>query len=500
MNKRYFKIANAILPVLLALGCRQQPTQPATPEEHLAEGSRLAHIYCASCHRFPEPALADKASWERGILPAMAKKLNMQQLMGQYYADEHSVLGTSQWLDVVNWYKSQAPDTLAIPKPPVPPLRDWAGFTLTRPKGYNRDGMAMTTSLSINPLNGQLYTADAGNAFYQWDAGFKPKLLKQFTSPVTDIQVNGDNLLLTCIGSLMPVDVLNGQVLSTTLAGLNKPSLIADSLPRPVQTVAADFNKDGLTDYVTCGFGHDRGALYLMQQRPARRFVKSILWPEPGATMSFTGDYNHDGWPDVMTLFAQADEGIVLFLNNHKGGFSSKRLLRFPPIYGSSSFQLVDMNHDGNLDIVYTAGDNSDYSKVLKPYHGVYIFLNEGNWKLKQEYFYHIDGASKAIAADFDGDGDTDIATVSFFSDFKYHPAEGFVYLEQTAPLKFTVHEPPVDPYGRWITLTAGDVNHDGKPDLILANFSIGQRGLLNQKGFAPQWDMHEPFIVLTHK
>ncbi len=61
-------------------------------------------------------------------------------------------------------------------------------------------------------------------------------------------------------------------------------------------------------------------------------------------------------------------------------------------------------------DILYTCGDNSDFSKVLKPYHGVYIFTNQSNWKFKQTYFYHIDGCTKAIAADFDHDGDLDVA------------------------------------------------------------------------------------------
>ena len=75
-----------------------------------------------------------------------------------------------------------------------------------------------------------------------------------------------------------------------------------------------------------------------------------------------------------------------MFLNDKKGGFTSTNLLRFPPVYGSSSFQLVDFNNDGKPDILYTSGDNSDYSKVLKSFHGVYIFLNQGDFKFKQCY------------------------------------------------------------------------------------------------------------------
>jgi len=189
-----------------------------------------------------------------------------------------------------------------------------------------------------------------------------------------------------------------------------------------------------------------------------------------------------------------------MFLNDHKGGFITQTLLRFPPVYGSSSFQLVDFNHDGKPDILYTCGDNSDFSKVLKPYHGVYIFTNQGNWKFKQTYFYHIDGCTKAIAADFDHDGDLDIAAIAFFANFKYHPQQSFTYLEQTAPNKFLPHEVPVDSYGRWLTMEVADINHDGYDDIILGNFSTTGRGLVNQTGFTPGWDMHNPIIILKNK
>ncbi len=157
-----------------------------------------------------------------------------------------------------------------------------------------------------------------------------------------------------------------------------------------------DFNKDGLTDYLVCSFGHNLGGLYILQQLSDKSFKKVSVREVPGSTQSIIADFNQDGWPDIMTLFAHANEGIWLFINDKKGGFIEKNVLRFPPVFGSSSFQLVDMNKDGQLDIVYTAGDNSDYSRILKPYHGLYIFLNTKGWKrwkvshYEQSYFYAI--------------------------------------------------------------------------------------------------------------
>ena len=99
-----------------------------------------------------------------------------------------------------------------------------------------------------------------------------------------------------------------------------------------------------------------------------------------------------------MALFAQGEEGIFL-LQMLNGNFEQKEVLRFPPVYGSSSFELVDLNNDGFPDIIYTCGDNADYSRVLKPYHGVYIFLNDGKNNFTQKYFYHIDGCYKQLPA-----------------------------------------------------------------------------------------------------
>ena len=427
--------------------------------------------------------------------------------MGQYFSDKRSAMSITDWQNVVTYYTNAAPVVLTIPKPAVALLNYWAIFSLLRPKNASRGNLAMTTMLAFDTLNRKLYSGDAANNLYQWDDKLNQKLVRRFDSPVTGASFiktpDGSNTAtVTCIGNLPPVNQATGKVYSLNLTvpgNKNEPALIVGGLPRPVATVAADFNKDGLMDYVTCGFGHDNGALYLLQQQPDHTFKKIVISNIAGGEQLITGDFNNDGWPDIICLFAQSDEGIRMFLNDHKGGFTMQTLLRFPPVYGSSSFQLVDFNHDGKPDILYTCGDNSDYSKVLKPYHGVYIFTNQGDWKFKQTYFYHINGCTKAIAADFEHYGSLDIAAIAFFADFKYHPQEGFTYLEQTKPNQFTAHEIPIDAYGRWLTMEVADIDGDGNDDIILGNFATRGRGLVNQPGFVPNWDMHEPIIVLKN-
>ncbi|WP_165852114.1 FG-GAP repeat domain-containing protein [Mucilaginibacter terrenus] len=485
-------------------GCDNQP-HVNTPAEDITAGKQLSQKYCGNCHRYPDPQLLDKSTWERGIMPQMAKQLGIQSEMGGYYADEHSALSMADWQRIMAYYQKAAPAKLIMPARDA--VTDWANFKLKLSPVINRKGAtAMTTMVKLNPYDGFIYTGDAGNNLLKWDAGLNAKLVKKMPSPVSDVIFNrlpngGNTGVFSCLGVLPPNDYLKGSLESIDLR-TSKPVMktFMDSLPRPVFTASADFNKDGLQDYIVCGYGNTRGALFLLQQKGNNTYEKKVIRAVPGAIQAEIGDYNNDGWPDVMCLFAQADEGVWMFLNNKKGGFVTQNLLRFPPVYGTNSFQLVDMNKDGLKDIVYTCGDNNDYSSILKPYHGVYVFSNLGNWKFKQSYFHHINGASKVMSADFDGDCDRDMAVIAFFPDFVNHPQEGFTYLEQTATWKFKAHEIPINRYGRWIAMEVADIDHDGDQDIVLGNFSIYADRLINQKNFKPNWDIYRPLVVLENK
>lgn len=197
-----------------------------------------------------------------------------------------------------------------------------------------------------------------------------------------------------------------------------------------------------------------------------------------------------------MVLFAHDDEGIWMFTNDRQGGFRSENILRFPLVFGSTSFQLTDINKDGLKDIILTNGDNADYSPVLKPYHGLRIYLNKGGYEYEEAYFYPVNGTTKAIAEDFDNDGDLDIATISFFADMKSDLSGSFIYFEQKNELTFDPLVVPIQEYGRWIVMDAVDFDRDGDVDIVLGNFS---RWFMNEENFEQTWNTQIPILLLLN-
>ncbi|OOQ56972.1 FG-GAP repeat domain-containing protein [Mucilaginibacter pedocola] len=492
-------IATTAIIITLALGCGDNPSKAPVAET----GETLSKKYCVSCHKYPEPALLDRETWAKHVLPAMAPHLGIGVYGDDQYVNAPSakaMLGYEDWMKIVDFYKTTAPKTLTPAKPPVVPVHDWAGFKLQLPKHANTTP-ATTTMVAFDTISKQYFTSDrATNSIYQWSPMLKQLTAKQYNSPAVDAYFSKDaksveHAAFTFIGSMDAVDVATGSVVDMPLAG-GSETPVAVNLPRPMQSLIADFDKDGLPDRLVCSFGHNFGGLFLYKQTATGQYQKTTISSMPGAEQATIGDFNNDGWPDVACLFAQAQEGVWLFLNDKKGGFTTTNLLHFPPVYGSSSFQMVDINNDGKLDILYTCGDNGDFSRVLKPYHGVYIFLNMGGFKYKQAYFYPVNGATKAIATDFNGDGKQDIALIAFFSDLKNNPEEGFTYFEQTGTMQFTPHRLPLSKYGRWICMDVKDVDGNGKPDVVLGNYAIG---FMNQGETKALWDTYTPFVVLKN-
>ena len=501
-------LAGLISGVMLTSGCKSKTKsngEYTLTGDTIADGANLVQLNCTKCHALVPVGELTKDVWKHHALPSMSHYLGISHYLGGYYKGDKDSSGLSllEWQTIVSYYQKLSPDTLPTAKKPTPLLNDWAGFTLKTPQPVKFT--SYTTIAAVDPGTHKIYTADAQSSeLTEWDSNLKPRDIAGLPSIGVNIAFNKgaagtQQAVVACIGQFQPVDFPDGKIIQVNLDAKDTKTnvtAIATDLARPVQTIEGDFNKDGRADMVVLGQGHLKGGVYLLKQNADHSYTQSNISDQPGAVQAVVGDFNNDGWPDVMVLYGSGDEGLWMYLNDHKGGFTSKNLLRFPPVYGSTSFQLADIDHDGKPDLIYTCGYNFHDSRILKPYHGVYIYKNMGNWDFKQQWFYPINGCTKAIVADFKGDGHLDIVTSAFFADLQNEPAEGCIYFEEVSPFNYKPHAIPVNKYGRWMTMDVADFNGDGKPDIVLGNYSSG---FPIQPALKPFWDKNLPFIVLEN-
>jgi FG-GAP-like repeat len=507
------RIPNLLLSIVLAVmlfGCNEMEEKNGVADS-IEKGKVLANQYCQSCHLLPDPSLLDKKTWVEGILPNMGPRLGIFNYNGQNYPSsrlrpgitknfypDHPMLDDKAWGEIIAYYSSAAPDSMPAQKRDLLISINNTVFKAVIPsKKYDNP---VSTYVGIDSLDKKIIQAEGQHRLlYVYSSKLQLTDSATTSSMIVDVIKKKNKLVLCNIGVINPNDGRYGKIQELILPQKSnkKDSIvdIFDSLRRPVEIIEADLNGDHFNDYLVCEFGNLLGALSWLENTGDGHYIRHVLRETPGAIHAIVDDYNHDGLPDLWVLFAQGDESVVLFTNKGKGIFEQSQVIRFPAVYGSTYFELADFNGDGYPDILYSAGDNADFSQILKPFHGVYIFLNDGHQHFKQAYFYPIHGCFKVMARDFDGDGDLDIAAISFFADYAKDPQEGFVYLENKGNLHFEPSTLPETTCGRWLTMDVGDLDGDGKPDIVLGNFSVGPTKLKSQQ----DWKKGPPFLLLKN-
>ncbi|MEJ7739560.1 MAG: VCBS repeat-containing protein [Chitinophagaceae bacterium] len=481
-----------IVPVLLLIACNSIHFNPFVSKE-VKQGYKLAKVYCSSCHQFPEPDLLDKSTWALYVLPRMGGLLGFRQLeTGGYIEGGKERIKLDQWKQIVRYYTSQAPEE---------PLRGKKNKIRTALKHFSINIPSFTiqrpatTLVKIDSGKQRIYFGDGlTGQLYALSNDYRLTDSFEVNPGISGLHIGGRNMMALSMGVLHPSDEKKGK-LAVIDTGKTRMHNLLDSLQRPVHALHVDLTNDGREDIIVAEFGNQTGMLSWFENIPEDRYAKHILRAQPGAVRSQVNDFNKDGRPDIIALMAQGDEGLFIYYNLGNGNFREERILQFPPSYGSNYFELADVNHDGFADIIATNGDNGDYPPILKAYHGIRIYLNDGHNQFRQEVFLPVNGAGKAIAKDFDGDGDIDLASIAYFADYDHYPEEGFIYWENTGRLSFEPSSFEKVSMGRWLTMDAGDIDGDGDLDIILGNtnFSLGYVPEQLKK----KWDRYAPSVVI---
>lgn len=482
-------------------------------------GSELATIHCGRCHSYVEPEMLPKASWEEDVLPAMAYRMGIYK--GEHQPDslfdeglggdlarkaniypEEPILSRGDWEKIIDFYVSNAPDTIMPPKANDKLNTNLALFKYKVPKQIQPP--ALTTMVKILPNQQGLVYSEGRPQFSNLNI-LNPDLelttnLRFKTTPI-DFRNQSDTLYITTLGkSVFPHDAPEGDIQKVFKQSggevYNGTRIMIPDLHRPVDIKYCDLNNDGLEDVLACEYGNNIGQLTYYENKGGETYEAHVLSPTAGAISTVVKDLDGDGYLDVVALMAQGDESIVYYKNMGDNTFTAKPLLRFSPLNGSQYIEMADFNGDGLEDILYVCGDNADKTPILKPYHGVYIFLNTGDFSFVQEYFYPLNGAYKAMARDYDEDGDLDIAAISFFPDYVSQAQQSFVFLENQGEFAFDSYTFPQSTDGRWMVMDAGDIDGDGDIDLALGSFVFFQ-AMGDTTGLGQKWMRNGPAIVV---
>ena len=479
LSKLFPPITALSLAVVFSFCASESTTVPASAA---LPGAELARAYCSACHHYPEPDLLDRKTWERYVLPRMGHFMgiytNAQQRdtlieagraealirAAQIFPAEPTI-EAADWQAIQAFYLALAPERLVVDslvtEPGAPFKARFPNLFFSPPS---------TTLLAVE--GEQLFFADANKQnLVQLNGELEALRQAEIGEGTVQLHREDNQLWLTVMGSFSPTDNPLGYIYRLSTDPQRPSAVVIRNLQRPVHASYADWNGDGRTDILICEYGKWTGALSMWWQRADGTYERQDLVKRPGAIRTAVLDINADGRQDFIALFGQGREGIELWLNEGAGKFEQREIVRLSPSHGSSAFDLVDFDGDGRQDIVYTAGDNADFPPLLKPYHGVYVYLQRADFRFQQAHFLPLPGAYRALPHDYDGDGDLDLAAISFFPDydgqaldFVYFDNRGDTFVAQTLDLK---------QIGRWLVMERGDLDGDGDEDLVLGSLTF---------------------------
>lgn len=261
-------------------------------------------------------------------------------------------------------------------------------------------------------------------------------------------------------------------------ATASRPLLAYEAIPiglpvegNPVIThvAVADLDQDGLQDVLVCDARTD--SVGWIRQFPRGVFTEQVVGDKvAGPAHVSVCDLNGDGRLDLLVasmgkVMPNNDRiGKVVVLENLGGGRFRNRVLA-ENIARVTDVRGVDLNGDGRLDLVvgqfgYDQGE-------------IRWMENLGNWEFRSHAVLNLPGTIMTPVADYDGDGKPDFAALVSQDSEEIHLFRNLGAGQFRDSVLWKAKDESWGSSG----LEAGDLNRDGRPDLVFSNgdgFNVG--------------------------
>jgi hypothetical protein len=484
-------MARAIL-ILAAVLCGAVPLSIARQQTAAStDNDTQVRAACGTCHALPPADVLPKNAWPAEVLRMMYIRENRLPPLGR---NAPAPPLPDDLRNALAYYVARAPERLAAPDPWPAASESPIQFTRRPITMPDMPGTPAVSNVRLADLDGDGKLDLIGTDMRQGvvfsghpdRAGASLTAIASIPHPshvaLADVDKDGVvDLLVSDLGTFFPEDHAKGAVIWLRGTGGGKFSgFWLDGWPRVADVEAADFGGHGWNDLAVAGFGWRKtGRVAIMENRTTNprqpSFTEHVIDPRTGAIDVIPVDLNRDGRMDFVAVLAQEHEAVVAYINQGDFKFQQQVVYQAPhPNWGSTGIDLVDLDKDGDLDILFTHGDTFD-DGIVKPYHGIQWLENKGGYPYTEHTVATMAGVHRAQAADLDGDGDLDIVACALLaagSDLAEQTLPALVWLEQTKPGTFVKHTIEMGT-PRHATLDIGDIDGDGFPDIVTGTFSI---------------------------
>jgi hypothetical protein len=280
--------------------------------------------------------------------------------------------------------------------------------------------------------------------------------------------LNGDGNLDIAVTTTNGLQTLTNIV---TLFGDGKGSFHAVSNPAgrsPSAIVAGDFNHDGKSDYITANI--DSNTVAVMVGKGKGAFVDigpGIAGGSRFAGETIAADFNNDGILDLALantgVIGEIGQSVTVFLGKANGTFGTAQ--NFSVGSQPDGLAAADLNHDGHLDLIVAdfgnLGSNIDVAVLLGN--------GDGTFQTSRRFAPGPGFPFKVAVADFDGDGNLDVVVAEggFSGSVSLLLGDGKGNLGSPQQIAASAD--------RESEVTAADLNHDGKADIVYFDLDAGQ-------------------------